>query len=182
MNLYENLATYATIETDRLLLRPFSMTDAADMFDYAGNPENLRYIFPAHRDIAETRHSIAMLFMKAPLGKWAIVLKSSGKMIGSIDFVKLNEKNRTGELGYVLNKSYWGEGLMTEAVRTLSEFALGEFGLYQLDIVADAENLGSIKVAEKSGYDLSESYKAFNQYTKILRTFKRYRKLAGHKK
>jgi ribosomal-protein-alanine N-acetyltransferase len=176
MTLYEKLATFNIIETEHLMLRPLSMQDANDMFEYASKPENLIYVFPAHQNLAETRLTIATLFMKAPLGKWAIELKSEHKMIGTIDFVKLDEKNRTAEIGYVLNHRYWGQGLMTEAVRTLTEIALTEFGMRYLDILVDVENVGSLKVAEKSGYTLQENYKALNAYTKILRNFKRYRK------
>ena len=69
MNIYEKLATFNVIETPRVILRPLSMTDAEDMFDYASKPENLVYVFPAHHNLAETRATIAALFMKEPLGK-----------------------------------------------------------------------------------------------------------------
>ena len=177
MNIYEKLATFNVIETPRLILRPMSMTDAKDMFDYASKPENLVYVFPAHQNLAETRATITTLFMKEPLGKWAMELKSASVMIGTITFVKLDEKARTAEVGYTLNQRYWGQGLMTEAVRTLAEISLTEFGLRYLDIVVDSENIGSCKVAEKSGFILQENYKALNPYTKILRNFKRFRKV-----
>ncbi len=45
MNIYEKLATFNVIETPRVILRPLSMTDAEDMFDYASKPENLVYVF-----------------------------------------------------------------------------------------------------------------------------------------
>ncbi|GHU36120.1 N-acetyltransferase [Bacilli bacterium] len=178
MSIYEKLATFNIIETPRLVLRPLSMTDAEDMFDYASKPDNLVYVFPAHHNLAETRLTIATLFMKAPLGKWGIELKSEAAMIGTVTFVKLDEKARTAEIGYTLNQKYWGQGLMTEAVRTLAEISLTEFGLCQLAIVVDAENIGSCKVAEKSGFILQENYKALNPYTKILRNFKRYTRLS----
>lgn len=177
MTLYEKLATFNWIETPRLFLRPLSMTDAGDMFDYASKPENLVYVFPAHRHLAETRLAIATLFMKAPLGKWGIALKSTDVLIGTITFVKIDEKQRNAEIGYVLNQKYWGQGLMTEAVQTLTEMSLTEFDLTYLDIVVDSENTGSIKVAEKSGFSLQEHYKALSPYTKVLKDFKRYRKV-----
>ena len=177
MNIYEKLATFNVIETPRLILRPLSMTDAEDMFDYASKPENLVYVFPAHHNLAETRATIAALFMKEPLGKWAMELKATSAMIGTITFVKLDERARTAEIGYTLNQTYWGQGFMTEAVRTLAEISLTEFGLCYLDIVVDSENIGSCKVAEKSGFSLQENYKALNPYTKILRNFKRFRKV-----
>ena len=177
MNIYEKLATFNVIETPRVILRPLSMTDAEDMFDYASKPENLVYVFPAHHNLAETRATIAALIMKEPLGKWAMELKATSAMIGTITFVKLDERARTAEIGYTLNQTYWGQGLMTEAVRTLAEISLTEFGLCHLDIVVDSENIGSCKVAEKSGFSLQENYKALNPYTKILRNFKRFRKV-----
>lgn len=177
MNIYEKLATFNIIETLRMILRPISMRDAKDMFDYASKPENVVYVFPAHHNLAETRLIIATLFMKEPLGKWAIELKSESVMIGTINFVKIDEKARTVEIGYTLNKRYWGQGLMTEAVRTLAEIGLTEFGLRHLDIVVDSENIASCKVAEKSGFILQESYKGLEPYTKIVRNFKRFRKV-----
>lgn len=176
MTIYEQLAEFNIIETERLRLRPLSMSDARDMFDYASQSENLVYVFPKHHNIAETRLVIANMFMKAPLGKWAIEHKIDHKMIGTISFVKLDEKNRCAELGYVLNQAYWGQGLMTEAVQTISEFCLTNFGFNYLDIVVDCDNLGSIKVADKARFRVVETYKALSPYTKVLKVFKRYRK------
>ena len=45
MNIYVKLAEFSIIETKRLLLRPFDLKDAEDMFDYSGNPENLKFVF-----------------------------------------------------------------------------------------------------------------------------------------
>lgn len=176
MDIYEQLAKFNFIETERLYLRPLSMADAEDMFSYASQPENLVYVFPKHNSIAETKFVIANMFMKSPLGKWAIENKSDNKMIGTITFVKLNETNRYAELGYVLNQRYWGQGLMTEAVQTISAFCLDTFGFNYLDIVVDCENLGSIKVAEKAQFQVIETYKALSPYTKVLKVFKKYRK------
>ncbi|MDN6208214.1 MAG: GNAT family N-acetyltransferase, partial [Lactococcus sp.] len=176
MNIYVQMASFNLIETEQLVLRPFSMSDDKDMFAYASQADNLVYVFPAHKDIAETRLAIALLFMKAPLGKWAIENKSDQKMIGTLTFVKIDEKQRTAEIGYVLNQDYWGKGLMTEAVRTLTDISLTAFGLNYVDIVVDSENLGSIKVAEKAGFRIADSYKALSPYTKVLRNFRRYRK------
>ena len=176
MNIYVQMASFNRIETEQLVLRPFSMSDDKDMFAYACQADNLVYVFPAHKDIAETRLAIATMFMKAPLGKWAIENKADQKMIGTLTFVKFDEKQRTVEIGYVLNQDYWGKGLMTEAVRTLTDISLTAFGLNYVDIVVDSENLGSIRVAEKAGFQIADSYKALSPYTKVLRNFRRYRK------
>lgn len=88
MNIYVKLAEFSIIETKRLLLRPFDLKDAEDMFDYSGNPENLKFVFAPHLSLSETCFSIANDYMKSPLGKWAIELKSEHRLIGDIHFVK----------------------------------------------------------------------------------------------
>ena len=174
MNLYVQLAKYNIIETQRLFLRPFSMDDLADMYEYASKPENLRFVFPAHLSREQTADAIANNFMKAPLGKWAIEIKAEQKMLGTIDFTKISEANVTAEIGYVLNQNYWGQGLMTEALKNLTDFSFREFGLKKLIILVDSENIASQKVAQKVGYSHVKRFKGSNKYSRQLREFERY--------
>ena len=109
MNINVKLAEHQKIETNRLWLRPFVMSDAADMFEYSSDSSNLRFVFNPHPNLAHTSFVIANYFMKEPLGKWAIELKSEQKMIGLIQFSKLVEQKGTAELSYVLHKKYWNQ-------------------------------------------------------------------------
>ena len=120
MNIYVKLAEFRLIETRRLILRPFVLSDAEEMFAYSGNPENLKFVFAPHLSLEETRFVIANNYMKNPLGKWAIELKAEHKLIGDIHFVKISEKNQSAEIGYVLNQNYWNQGLLTEALKVLT--------------------------------------------------------------
>ena len=173
-NLYLKLAEFNSFHTPRLILRPFQLADAADMFEYSSDSANLEFIFLPHRSIEETCLSLANNFMKSPLGKWAIELKDEKKMIGVLHFIKISEKNHSAEVGYVLNKAYWRQGLLTEALRTLTELSFEEFGLKSLELLIDVENVASKRVAEKSGYQLIKVFKAKNQYTGIIRKFEKY--------
>ncbi|MFC4651513.1 GNAT family N-acetyltransferase [Lactococcus nasutitermitis] len=175
MNVYVKLAEFNVIETARLFLRPFSLDDAQDMFEYSGDWTNLEFVFPLHLSLEEVEVAIVQEFMRNPLGKWAIELKSEKKMIGSVQFTKFSEKNLSAEIGYVLNKKFWGQGLMTEVLTTLSNFSFIEFGLKRLDLLIDKENKNSIKVAEKVGFPCVEHFKAANKYTGEIREFERYR-------
>lgn len=175
MDIRVKLAEYDFIETERLLLRPIKMSDADDMFKYSSNEENLMYIFPTHRKIEETKYSIAHDFMAKPLGKWAIEFKENNQMIGTIDFIKVNFNDQNAEIGYVLNKTYWGMGFMTEAVRTLTDFSFREFGLKSLEIVVDKRNVASSKVAENVGFKKIREYKSANKYTKEIVIFTQYK-------
>jgi len=174
MDIYEGLARYNLIETERLLLRPYSMADVDDMYAYASRPENLTFIFPPHLSIEETAQTIAHRFMKEPLGHWAIELKGEARMIGSIDLLKIDQKSKSAELGYVLNMDYWGQGLMTEAVKTLVAFAFEQFALKTLIINVDKDNQASKNVAQRAGFKFLKAYKASNSYSSSIRDFESY--------
>lgn len=140
MNIYVKLAEFRLIEIRRLILRPFVLSDAEEMFAYSGNPENLKFVFAPHLSLEETRFVIANNYMKNPLGKWAIELKAEHKLIGDIHFVKISEKNQSAEIGYVLNQNYWNQGLLTEALKVLTEFSFEQFALKKLELLIDKEN------------------------------------------
>lgn len=171
MNLWTKLAEYAFIETERLLLRPFSFADASAFYKIASNPDNLEFIFPTEASIEESQYVLANYFMKHPLGIWAICDKETGEMVGSIKFEKLDEIKKEAELGYFLNVDYWGQGLATESVRNLVYLAFSQFHLKRLSIVTHKENLASQRVALKSGFKLYRQFKGSDRYTRKMRDY-----------
>lgn len=168
------LAEFTEIETARLNLRPVVMTDSAAMFEYSSDWENLRYVFAPHLSIEETQFAIAHHFMRQPLGKWGLELKDEHKLIGTLNFTKIDEKNARVELGYVLNRAYWGQGMMTEALSALTEFCFEVFGLKTLQILVDQENLTSVRTAQKAGFQFVKRFKATNQYSQKISEFEMY--------
>lgn len=150
-SLFLKLYNHREIETLRLLLRPVKLEDANDMFEYASDEKTTRFVFDTHKSIAETRELIAQIFLAKPLGNYAIVLKESGKMIGTIDFHHLDEQTGSAEIGYVLNKAYWNCGYMTEACRALIEVGFEKIEFNRLVALHDYENPASGGVMEKSG-------------------------------
>ena len=138
------------LETSRLILRPITLADAEDMFEYAHDKTTTKYVFPAHQTLADTRGAIANYFMADPLGRYAIEWKETGKMIGTID-LRLNKNLGTGELGYTLNKAYWGQGVMPEAALTLLALGFDKMDLLRITAIYDARNKQSGRVMEKIG-------------------------------
>ncbi|MGG5357407.1 MULTISPECIES: GNAT family N-acetyltransferase [unclassified Enterococcus] len=136
------------IETERLLLRPVVLTDAADMYEYANDEETTRFVFPQHQNFEETEYSIANYFMNAPLGKYAIELKETGKMIGTID-LRIEESTDIAEIGYVLNKKYWGKGLVAEAGQSMLTLGFTKLDLVRIFAYHDLNNPNSGRVMEK---------------------------------
>lgn len=174
MTIWAALAAYSHFETERLLLRPFVYTDWQDFYAIVSNPENLPFIFPSQADEKEAQELLVQLFLKEPLGKWAIEDKNSQQMIGAISFETLNIKTRQAELGYFLRKDFWGQGLATEAVKNISFLAFQLLQLTELSIVTHVENIASQKVALKSGFSLLRRYKGSDRYTHQMRMYCQY--------
>ncbi|HIW06032.1 MAG TPA: GNAT family N-acetyltransferase [Candidatus Ignatzschineria merdigallinarum] len=146
------LAKNRILETDRLMLRPITLDDAEDLFEYASDPENTRHTFPTHQSIEETEWIISNLFMSSPLGNFAIELKENGKMIGTCD-LRVNESEKSAELAYAINKKYWGNGYAPEAAKKLLELAFQDLKIERLWAKFSSENPASGRVMEKIGME-----------------------------
>jgi len=157
---------YPIVETERLLLRPVTLDDAEEMFDYASDRENTRYTFPTNQSLEETKNNIAQFYLANPLGRWGIELKSNGQFIGTIDLHKIDPALKKAAIGYIINKKYWNQGLTTEANRAVIELAFEKIGLNKLVALHDKDNPASGKVMEKSGMHFShaEPYACMDQH------------------
>ncbi|MFK4566378.1 GNAT family N-acetyltransferase [Enterococcus sp. UD-01] len=138
------------LETERLILRPVSLADAEDMFEYASDEETVVFVFPQHQTLKETRENIANYFLTEPLGKYGIELKETGKLIGTID-LRVDEQNSIAEIGYALNKHFWGQGLMPEAGREILRVGFEKLRLIRIFASHDIKNPQSGRVMEKLG-------------------------------
>ena len=146
------LAKNRILETDRLMLRPITLDDAEDLFEYASDPENTKHTFPTHQSIEETEWVISNLFMSSPLGNFAIELKENGKMIGTCD-LRVNESEKSAELAYAINKKYWGNGYAPEAAKRLLELAFQDLKIERLWAKFSSKNPASGRVMEKIGME-----------------------------
>ena len=119
-----------TLETERLLLRPFTLDDAEGLYAYASHPE----VGPPagwhpHRSLEESRQVIGTIFI--PAETLAVVHKADGRLIGSAGFVGKHRKELglpSEEVGYSLARDCWGQGLIPEAVREILRHAFADLG------------------------------------------------------
>lgn len=138
------------LETKRLFLRPVELADAEDMYEYASDEETTRFVFKRHESLQDTCENIARVFISNPIGNYGICLKETGKLIGTID-LRVDEVNSKAEMGYTLNKAYWGQGYTTEAGRKLVQLAFEKLNLNRVEAKHDSRNLASGRVMEKLG-------------------------------
>lgn len=149
-NLLLFLAVNQILETERLVLRPVTLADAEDMYEYASKDENTYFVFPLHQSLEDTQHSIATYFMANPLGKFGIELKETKKLIGTID-IRVDMKKSKAELGYVLNQAFAKRGYATEAAAALMKFAFETLELEKVVASCDTRNTASEAVMKRLG-------------------------------
>lgn len=146
------LAQNREIETERLLLRPVTLTDAKDLYEYASDEENVYYVtFNAYQSIDDAYFSIANYFMDQPLGKYGIELKEEEKLIGTIDLFNISPEKQCAEIGYILNPKYHRKGYMSEAGRALLALGFETLELEKIYAMCDSRNLASAGVMKKLG-------------------------------
>ena len=138
------------MEGDRIILRPVSLNDAEDMYEYTSDEETTRFLYEPHKDLEQTKSVIANYFIKESIGKYAVVLKESNKMIGAIEF-RLHEWNKSGELGFTLSRHFWGNGYMTEAGKLILGLAFEVLGLERVYAGHEVKNSASGKVLSRLG-------------------------------
>ncbi len=145
-----------TIESDRLILRRFNIEDAEDMLiNWASDTEVTKYLsWEPHKSIDITNQVISVWiddYEKDHTYNWCIVLKSTGKVIGHISVVQLNNLHETCEIGYCLGRAFWNNGIMTEALQSVIRFLFEEVGMNRIQAKHDLDNPSSGKVMEKVG-------------------------------
>ncbi len=156
MNFRRVFRDLPTLETDRLLLKKISVSDAEDMYSYASLNSVTRFLlwYP-HLNIEDTRGYIEFLnrqYKKGTYADWGVFLKSENRLIGTTGFADFDFENNSGEVGYVLNPAYQGKGYMTEAVKAILGVAFDRIGLNKVNLRIMEENKASIRLAERSGF------------------------------
>jgi RimJ/RimL family protein N-acetyltransferase len=145
-----------TVETARLLLRPFAADDVDAVAFYA-DPDVMRFIPRGAWKRADLPSVfVAMVERRAQqwaarsYGMWAIVFKENGAVIGHCGLQPLEDSGEI-EVFYLLDKPYWGRGIAVEAAVASIGFGFEHAGLKRIVAVAMKENAASQRVMQKAG-------------------------------
>jgi [ribosomal protein S5]-alanine N-acetyltransferase len=147
------------LETDRLLLRPLFMDDLDELFTLYSDPEIRKYFPEGVLTREETREELEWHMNGHPkypeLGLWATVHKKTGKFIGRCGLLPWEIDGKLEiEIAYLLDKSFWHQGLATEAAQGILKYGLAKLNLPRLICLIDPENIASQRVAERIGMTL----------------------------
>lgn len=151
------------LETKRLIMRPWEITDAESLFEYAKDPDiGPMAGWPAHKSIEESRVSIVNV-LSAP-ECYAICEKGTDKAIGAIS-LKLNGNNDLTkrddecEMGFWMGKPFWGRGYMPEAAEELLRHGFEDLRMTTVWVGYYDGNEKSKRVQEKLGFQYHHTNK-----------------------
>jgi RimJ/RimL family protein N-acetyltransferase len=159
------------LETERLVLRPYDEDDVDAFHAVRSQPEVVRYLYEEPLTFEQARDKVTMLIGSRALESeddWlsaTIRLRDSGTYIGDVAFHWVSVRDRTGEVGFVLDPAHQGHGYATEAARAIVDWGFGTFGLHRIIGRTEARNAASARVLEKLGMRL-EAHLVENEWVK----------------
>jgi ribosomal-protein-alanine N-acetyltransferase len=145
--------TVPEIETARLRLRRFTPNDFDALFQIFSNPQVTKYFGEGDTPSKEETFSllnkyIDLYWQEYHLGKWAVVHRESGKLIGFCGYTMLR---KIPEMAYLIDQDYWGVGLATEAAYASLRYAFEIMKVELVTAYTRPENKASQRVLEKIG-------------------------------
>jgi len=151
----EHLGT-KELETERLILRRFTVLDAERMFNnWANDAEVTKYLtWKPHKNVSDSRNILEQWvqdYRNNNFYLWAIVLKEINEPVGSISVVKQQDEIKMVHIGYCIGKRWWNRGFTSESLRAIIKFFFEEVGVNRIESRHDPDNPNSGKVMAKCG-------------------------------
>ncbi|HVT06822.1 MAG TPA: GNAT family N-acetyltransferase [Polyangia bacterium] len=145
----------------RIVLRPIDEADAPGVLSIFGDPEVVRYWSrPPLPDLAAANTFLDEMqedFFRRRSFHWGIAEAApdgsqAGALIGTFKLGALSFRHRRAEIGFLLRRDRWGQGLAAEALAVMFGFCFGRLGLHRLEADVDPENAPSLRLLEKLGF------------------------------
>ncbi len=163
------------LETQRLLIRDYTLNDFEACHQYASDPDVSKFDFWGPNSPEDTKKFLQEVIAKRESEtkrytyEMAITLKTQPDLvIGGVGLRLKGEKSKVGDIGYVLNPKFQRQGITTEATLAIIDFGFKKLDLLVIYATCDAENIASYKVMEKCGmkkvgiFPNARSYKGKN--------------------
>lgn len=143
------------IKTERLLIRELREDDYADLYEIFSDFEVVRYQQIPPMESMEIAIQATRNFVKGYKDEFKIrrSIILDGKMIGIVSLHSFDYEVKRIEVGFMLNKDYWGKGIMTEAAKAVIDYVSSHSDAKTIVAKPLPENIGSIKVCQKLGFN-----------------------------
>jgi ribosomal-protein-alanine N-acetyltransferase len=144
------------LTTARLQLRSISETDSDDLYAIYSDMKTLEYWSQDPvQSPADAWKKIRENMQWVEAGSailWGIALRANNRLIGTCTLFRINQQNRNAEAGFILNREHWGKGLMTEAMRSVLDYAFKDLNFHRLEADTDPKNLASLALLKNLGF------------------------------
>ncbi len=152
-----DFSIFPVLDTERLILRELVPGDAEAVFRIRGDYAVTHYNFGSpYQRIEQAQNLIRAVregYREARELRWGLTLKEGDQsVIGICGYNYWSRSDRRASVGYDLARAYWGKGLMPEALRAVITFGFGQMQLNRIEADCTAENLASVRVLEKLGF------------------------------
>lgn len=150
------LAPVSSIHTLRLSIRPVEEGDLVDLMEVNGDDEVTRFLpYPTWRVPEDGARWLqkARALEETGTGRQLVVeRREDHKVIGTVLLFKFDERSRRLEVGYVMGRSSWRQGLGTEALQAVCEHAFGPLSIRRIEAEVNPLNVGSNRLLERLGF------------------------------
>ncbi|MBB1284523.1 GNAT family N-acetyltransferase [Flavisolibacter sp. BT320] len=160
--LFPNFTPFPAMQTGRLLLRQMRLSDAPALHKLRSNKDVMQYINrPLTQTLEEAEGWVNVIIDAVSRNEgitWAICLKESpDEHVGNIGIWRIDKANHRGEVGYMLDPSLQGRGIMYEAIQPVISYGFEQLGLHSLEAQIDPRNQASAALLRKAGF-VQEGY------------------------
>lgn len=145
---------FPLLRTDRLILRALNADDAEAIYHYLSDEDVIRYLEGNTDSIQEAQGYVSWCnetYQKGTDIRWGIALKDN-TLIGDCGLGHINEPKCPTELGFMLDKRYWGCGYMTEALDAILRYGFNTLKLHRIQAWTHLDNAASARVLQKNRF------------------------------
>lgn len=146
---------FPELTTQRLRLREVRPRDAEALYAIYSDEETMRYYGQSYQSLAEAEAYIVLRqddYTQRREIRWGITFKDDDRIIGSCGFHHFDEGYHCAETGYILNRAYWRQGVMAEALSAILTYGFTEMGLHRIEAIIDIANERSKSLLLKLGF------------------------------
>jgi len=162
------------IELEDYNLRKVNESDYKEIYDIYSDEETVKFegieAIKTDTQAKEYIQNILNGYENKYFVRWCVESKKSNKVIGLLAIHHFDFRNYNAQIGYILNKSYWRENIMSTVLKEIIKYIFNETEIYRLEANIHPDNKASIKLAEKLGFT-KEGLKKCSEYNCATQEF-----------
>ncbi|QBD79854.1 N-acetyltransferase [Ktedonosporobacter rubrisoli] len=156
MSIDAAFTSFPCLTTERLQLRQIRPSDAEELYAILSDEEAMKYYgHLPHRTLADTYELIDKIqerYAQRTAIRWGIAFKGQDRLIGTCGFHHPDTGFHCAETGYELDRAFWRQGIMREAMRAILRYGFEELGLHRIEAIIDIKNVASKQLLLKLGF------------------------------